>query len=337
MWVEAEPVAQGVKGPNDRDYFHRYKVRFDWVQSQGTPWWLQAGETELSASSNPVHVVHESALGSTLSSVSMNPFVDPRTSRECASASTLRDRLKVGHLCETPPNLDLNTGLLTPPITPPQESKTSLFQTATDEVGPSSRRIPGSYPYRRRAKPCITMSLDSQTPPHDSCVCPSCARPSPRIYREGWICVIPTCNQFWLITTSIGLMPIPPSLTLSFEPSFLQCALTPTALEKMPYDIVPPLESAGELDAGSAGFMRGWVCSACERANSRYRWEVWECSNCKQTMLPISPLVRSSVSSLKPLYPAFIGDAQIHPESGITVHLRLIEGVAFMEFAFPRK
>jgi hypothetical protein len=29
-----------VKAPKDRDYYHRVKIRFDWVESQGTPWWL---------------------------------------------------------------------------------------------------------------------------------------------------------------------------------------------------------------------------------------------------------------------------------------------------------
>lgn len=30
--------------PEGRDYFHRLKVRFDWVDSQGMPWWLIPGE-----------------------------------------------------------------------------------------------------------------------------------------------------------------------------------------------------------------------------------------------------------------------------------------------------
>jgi hypothetical protein len=39
IWVEAEPAAPGIQPPEGREYFHRYKVRFDWVQSQGWPWW----------------------------------------------------------------------------------------------------------------------------------------------------------------------------------------------------------------------------------------------------------------------------------------------------------
>ena len=43
-WVEAEPVAKGIKSPEGRAYFHRYKIRFDWVPSQGEPWWNQRNE-----------------------------------------------------------------------------------------------------------------------------------------------------------------------------------------------------------------------------------------------------------------------------------------------------
>lgn len=44
MWTEAEPVAQGIKHPNGREWYKRVKVRFDWVESQGKPWWeLPAG------------------------------------------------------------------------------------------------------------------------------------------------------------------------------------------------------------------------------------------------------------------------------------------------------
>ena len=33
-WVEAEPSGKVEKG-----YFQRYKFRFEWVESQGDPWW----------------------------------------------------------------------------------------------------------------------------------------------------------------------------------------------------------------------------------------------------------------------------------------------------------
>lgn len=39
VWTESEPVAQGIKPLIGRKWFKRVKVRFDWVQSQGQPWW----------------------------------------------------------------------------------------------------------------------------------------------------------------------------------------------------------------------------------------------------------------------------------------------------------
>ena len=47
-WVEAEYPGIGVD-PGRKGYFLRYKIRFDWVEGQGTPWWLldsEAGREE---------------------------------------------------------------------------------------------------------------------------------------------------------------------------------------------------------------------------------------------------------------------------------------------------
>ncbi|ODO06332.1 hypothetical protein L198_01564 [Cryptococcus wingfieldii CBS 7118] len=50
-WVEAEPAYKGTKPPSGRDYFHRIKIRFDWVESQGDPWW----DSEIPVSPLPVN------------------------------------------------------------------------------------------------------------------------------------------------------------------------------------------------------------------------------------------------------------------------------------------
>lgn len=39
-WYEAEPCAAEVQPPPNREWFRRLKVRFDWIETQGTPWWL---------------------------------------------------------------------------------------------------------------------------------------------------------------------------------------------------------------------------------------------------------------------------------------------------------
>ncbi|KAL7410824.1 hypothetical protein BDY24DRAFT_168941 [Mrakia frigida] len=40
VWIEPEEAAAGSKLVDGRSYFHRYKLRFDWIPSQGEPWWV---------------------------------------------------------------------------------------------------------------------------------------------------------------------------------------------------------------------------------------------------------------------------------------------------------
>lgn len=41
-WVEPELPAPGFQAPEGRPYLHRYKLRFDWCDGQGEPWFLQS-------------------------------------------------------------------------------------------------------------------------------------------------------------------------------------------------------------------------------------------------------------------------------------------------------
>jgi hypothetical protein len=71
-WVEGEFPAKGVK-PDEKGYFHRYKIRFDWIDSQGTPWWeddtpgplslLGKASRESSPSTPPLPVTPQSSPG----------------------------------------------------------------------------------------------------------------------------------------------------------------------------------------------------------------------------------------------------------------------------------
>lgn len=60
------------------------------------------------------------------------------------------------------------------------------------------------------------------------------------IYKEGQICVKPSCPAFFLLRTACGLFPIPPGFSLTLNPSFLLLRPTPKSLENLPYDLVPP-------------------------------------------------------------------------------------------------
>lgn len=104
VWVEAEPVANGIKAPNDRDYFHRYKLRFDRIESQGPPWW-------------DTYTVGD------------GPALDPLGTVRESSGSKSRG----------PPTLvDPISGLATPPITPPKRDNAHLStysRTVEDSPG----------------------------------------------------------------------------------------------------------------------------------------------------------------------------------------------------------
>lgn len=53
VWVEAEPTDWSVQPHPSRNYFHRYKVRFEWVEAQGRPWWDTFGTVEASQEKAP--------------------------------------------------------------------------------------------------------------------------------------------------------------------------------------------------------------------------------------------------------------------------------------------
>ena len=157
MWVEAEAVARVVKPIKGRDYFHRYKVRFDWLECQGIPWWLKPELDTIISShqdrfdpSTPQSTYHEPHTSPALL-VSAEQRDDA-----VGDKSALRSRLTIPALCDgpiTPPLISVTidgsksimlteaspivkgppmravdplTGLLSPPITIPQPCKSSV-------------------------------------------------------------------------------------------------------------------------------------------------------------------------------------------------------------------
>ncbi|ODO09256.1 hypothetical protein I350_02856 [Cryptococcus amylolentus CBS 6273] len=238
-WVEAEPAYKGTKPPSGRDYFHRIKIRFDWVGSQGDPWW----DSEIPVSPLPVN-----QLSST-----------PR--RPCRISS----------------------------------SKEAAEMIAT----------------------------------FDGFTCPTCDSQSPRIYIEGPICVHPSCPAFFLLLTPLGLLPIPPTFTLTLCPSFLLPQKTPEGVNRLPYEVGPPgpVEDWPEADEGGLGgagektLWRGWVCSECGRANCRYRWEVWECQACGNSTAQLNASHQVPLCRLTDLRDTFLGDAAMRHSTGLSASL----------------
>lgn len=134
-WYEAEPCARDVEPPSDRDWFRRLKVRFDWVEGQGRPWWLSgakgaaswvapdwqpAREGEVGAGEQGIAIPH------TLRSASMAPEVEMAGSQ---------------HRARTPPN----TSPSRPPVATPPFDPQAVSSKERDEgwsTGTGGVRLP---------------------------------------------------------------------------------------------------------------------------------------------------------------------------------------------------
>lgn len=91
-------------------------------------------------------------------------------------------------------------------------------------------------------------------------VCNTCGKPSARSYAEGWICFTPGCSQFWMLSTPLGLLPVPPGFNLTYDPDFLRPAKTPEASNAVPYSVIPPLPAHDPdriQDAGGRDLWKG--------------------------------------------------------------------------------
>lgn len=155
VWTEAEPVAQGIKPPIGRNWFKRVKVRFDWVESQGVPWWEQsAGPApqqtepyEEAITSPEAKRIQVSELACAESGQKNLDHFDHRPT--CRVAGVLPGQ-SLGPLYPFNPK----TGLLTPPITPPTLNTLTMPITETlnhvegnyHELNETKRRrLPGDY------------------------------------------------------------------------------------------------------------------------------------------------------------------------------------------------
>ncbi|WVR03962.1 hypothetical protein IAU60_000961 [Kwoniella sp. DSM 27419] len=346
VWVEAEHAAFGIPPHPDRTYFHRYKVRFDWVEEQGEPWWLP----------QPAVPVIQPVTGPAASASSDKAHREPppsdplsREGDDMRQPPVLPGLLSRG---EVPDLLDVagqTTARLTlenpqrgagQTITPAHSSLPALTAGSKQELSASERRWPGEGILVGKT-PLVTFRANPD--PYDTvAICDWCHQPIIQIYTEGLICVRPTCRAFFMLVTGIGLVPIPPGLSLGYTDGFLQPRQTPQEV-KIPYNVVPPEpgQSTPETDKGVGGvaqsgvgsrtLWRGWVCGCCGRANCRYRWEVWECRGCGVTLAPLEPTQTLSLESVQPAHPPFMGDAKVHELSGVGVSTRLTPlGVVLM-------
>nr|XP_019050222.1 hypothetical protein I302_00647 [Kwoniella bestiolae CBS 10118]OCF29152.1 hypothetical protein I302_00647 [Kwoniella bestiolae CBS 10118] len=340
-WVEAEPPPLGVPPPDGRDYFHRVKIRFDWVESQGKPWWIDSDtNTNNIIGTNEPEIVPDT--GWSRESLPLTPLpseiedydtASPKKSRQGDAALTPSAKMDVSCLLNP-------SGLLTPPNSSPERpnevdrtlsplKKPPRF-SAPREYWPGERSLPPSKPLLTVDKYTLNRSLFSSP-----MSCRECHKPIIKIYQQGLICLRPECKAFFMLDTHLGFLPIPPGFLLSYDDKFLKSRSTPAEV-RIPYEVVPlePVRTVPEAETGGREgevggrtLWRGWVCKNCGRANCRYRWEVWECRNCGNTLAPNYPARIVIKRDLPSILPSFLGDAKIDASSGITSAMKWIREI----------
>lgn len=191
-------MAEGVKPPVGRDWYKRVKVRFDWVDSQGQPWWELAGgmpatavtvATEIAPSPEAKRIAvtelvdrSQGSAGSeelqrTDTAISFSSSLDFETTAQRSLRPTSATRKCKGKERELG-SVDPLSGLLTPPITPTSidgcqiatgEIDSAHYDEAhipligdetTSDSRPMRRRLPGDYVLASFGD-TITMSTDA--------------------------------------------------------------------------------------------------------------------------------------------------------------------------------
>ncbi|WWC99165.1 hypothetical protein V866_006060 [Kwoniella sp. B9012] len=351
-WVEAEWPPLCVSPPKERDYFHRVKIRFDWVESQGTPWWINLNNfTKIPDAANIAVPNTDTWKKWSRESSPLTPL--PSEGGEISYKDIRNDvnLSKDGLCCNeenrtnddlcTPKKMDVSSllnpsGLPTPPHSSPKRSNHLNPSTPPSPCSSTTRRQhwPGDQ-LLSTIQPLLTFTEQSfnrsQFPAPTTCT--SCHRPIVRIYREGLICFQPECQAFFMLDSPIGSLPVPPGFSLSYDEDFLKPRCTPPEV-MIPYSVIPqepvrvvPETEEMEGEVGGRTLWRGWVCRRCGRANCRYRWEVWECRNCGNTLGLVDPSRIIVKKDLPHIPPSFLGDSKIDPSSGITSKVRWISEI----------
>ncbi|KAE8153545.1 hypothetical protein BDV25DRAFT_168756 [Aspergillus avenaceus] len=100
----------------------------------------------------------------------------------------------------------------------------------------------------------------------ESSQCSHCGRSSVRVYREGWVCLQPSCPQFWSWNKD----------QLTFSAAFLNSRRRPDEQTQPKRDLVRAGYDAGRHHM--LAWREGIVCPLCRRCISRKHWKGWRCS-----------------------------------------------------------
>ncbi|WWC87705.1 uncharacterized protein L201_002597 [Kwoniella dendrophila CBS 6074] len=359
-WVEAEEAPSGVRPPEGRSYFHRYKIRFDWVVSQGEPWWINRSQesdiTTIPAEDSESDVEVNFKEGSSLTALPsdheciiteqpIKPFQTPsKSSTESQAYQKSKIHELAEHLSQSPKLRTeslLNTGTMSEKADTGSDTlNLSAWTASISDCDQTPKCYRSHWPGQNSLSTplptlIVTDGLLRQSNFNASSICTSCHHSIWQIYQEGLICFQSDCELFFKIIypDRHDFVTITPKTTLTYNRNFLEPIPTPPEVQ-IPYDVRPsdPVEIAPETDeingeVNGRTLWKGWVCKKCGRANCRFRWEVWECRNCGDTLAPIA---QSSIILRKDLpmhIIPFLGDSKIDLNSGITSSMKWLEEI----------
>ncbi|KAJ6468227.1 hypothetical protein C8R45DRAFT_837821, partial [Mycena sanguinolenta] len=128
-----------------------------------------------------------------------------------------------------------------------------------------------------KTRQCPT--LKQSKPEHLYFRCEACGKSSPHVFRQGRVCLNPTCRSFWrMLRTGENL----PS-EVDYNPEFL------SVIDHRPLPISfrgallpkPPDPAPKDGVTTSYAYSRGWHCRKCGRLSCRSAWEHYKCPHCE--------------------------------------------------------
>ncbi|KAJ7911217.1 hypothetical protein B0H13DRAFT_2482869, partial [Mycena leptocephala] len=155
--------------------------------------------------------------------------------------------------------------------------------------------------------------------------CSTCGNSSPRVFRQEWACLHPTCSFFWTMPSGGSL----PS-QLDYNPKFL-AVIDPRPLPMSYQDQFlpkPPVLAPKDGITTSYAYSRGWHCRKCGRLSCRYAefpphlhrgsnrtrsaWEQYECPHFKVRLTELNDYRRGCATGRYQTFELPDGKGKIH-------------------------
>ncbi|GBC05489.1 hypothetical protein RclHR1_06250011 [Rhizophagus clarus] len=183
----------------------------------------------------------------------------------------------------------------------------------------------------------------NHSPLSQDSTCSNCKKRFFQIY-ESWMCLNFLCESFWKVWNPIKKEWEIASQDLHYNQKFLSPGFIPKKIlsHPLPFSIIPPPIKIDGIGAHTLMHWRGFYCIRCGRVSCRVKWNCWECSNCRKTLLAPKTIVSKSML-IDPYRPVFTGPAtdcegSILDGSNITRERTILSnGAVLITYKFPEE